>query len=389
MMKLSDLPQDILRYELLPRLDSISIKILRYLFRLSEYPRSLSDKDRVAICKQPNAYIQYFIDQKQLRTNEISRYAAWADNLELMKSHLIEYPWRNQHEIITDAIKGHSSACLDYAVGHGCQMNPSHQTLAAQEGHLECFKQVIRFRFRGNVDSHILYILIQKRHLDCLEYYIQQGYSIENASAYAARFDDLELVKRFPLTAKTLEEAIQNENFEIFQYALEHDCPTHPKLILLAIEKHNFVMLSALCQKGVEFNLKDALQAAAYHNQMEAVEYLFEESSASKSDLPRFAAINGNLQMLQFLHERGCRFKKSVCTEAAKHGHLDCLKYAHVHGAPLSEESMNRTAERDHLDCLKYLLDHGGRCTLHTYKVSGPCCKLYLEEIWMRVVQLT
>ena len=158
-------------------------------------------------------------------------------------------------------------------------------------------------------------------------------------SEKVARTNKLELLewareeKKCRWDARTIKAAAYHGNMEMIQYCVANECPIDER----------------------------ACAGAAQNGHLECLKYLREEVKA-----PWYwytatrAAKYGHLHILEYLVERKFdEFTEIACEFAAKYGHLDCLKYLHETAkAPWDYRAVRFAHENKHPDCVQYLLDN-------------------------------
>jgi len=375
-MQLSDLPSDMLLYELKPKLDRISLRILEYIFRRKPWPTELTREEKREICAHSVEYIQYFIDCKLLEKDRVAEYAAYSGNMIAIK-------WSNSRDyksIKEGAIEGGHLEPLKYAVDNGARLDSFDQRNIARIGDPSSFTYSLDEI--GCKHSLTFQILIQYHHLECLQIYLERDYSSTHACYYAAIYGHLDLLVNFHQRGYTLNddalvEAAQNNHFECLEYAFAQGCSIGSDCTKYAASNNNLKMLKFLVERGAELT-KEVSAAAAKHRNYEMLCYLIEKGCPLSNAVATYTAKDGNLEMLKLLGNCG---NSNSCAKAAENGHLDCLKYLHEHGCSWSYKTCNYAAENDHLECLQYAIEHGCKYIFHTYRVATGRSLKYLQSL--------
>ena len=131
----------------------------------------------------------------------------------------------------------------------------------------------------------------------------------------------------------TIKAAAYHGNMEMIQYCVANECPIDER----------------------------ACAGAAQNGHLECLKYLREEAKAPwDSVTASWAAENGHLHILEYLVERKFdKFDAYACELAAREGHLDCLKYLHETAkAPWDYRAVRDAHENNQTECLQYLLDN-------------------------------
>ena len=135
---------------------------------------------------------------------------------------------------------------------------------------------------RCRVDEHVSILAGECGHLDILEYFHRQGFSL--TSKYTS----------------VIEVAAKGGHLSCLQYAHEH---------------------------GYSWSHYTTSSAAAGGHQ-DCLKYAHEHGCPWDRCTTHTAALYNYLQCLDYAHEHGCPWHDNTCSSAASGGHLDCLKYA-------------------------------------------------------------
>jgi Ankyrin repeats (3 copies) len=119
------------------------------------------------------------------------------------------------------------------------------------------------------------------------------------------------------------------------------------------------------------------IRNAAYHGELDLLNYLHGNGCPWDEYTCTDAAMNGHLDCLKYAHENGCPWSVLTCSEAAKNGHMDCLKYLHENGCRWNETTSSNAAKNGHLDCLKYAHENG--CPWNKWTCSEAAWNGHLE----------
>ena len=134
------LPQDIKRYEILPKIDDISLFVLRHSLLGSPFPSTLTESEQKNIVSHGLSLAIYFWEK--LDKDRICQYAAEDGSLDILEyAHDNAYPW-DKDKICGYAAKADTLGCLKYSHDNGCSLNKFACVYAAKGGSLACLKYI-------------------------------------------------------------------------------------------------------------------------------------------------------------------------------------------------------------------------------------------------------
>ncbi|SPN79600.1 Ankyrin repeat-containing protein [Cedratvirus Zaza IHUMI] len=103
----------------------------------------------------------------------------------------------------------------------------------------------------------------------------------------------------------------------------------------------------------------DVCKHAAFHGQMEILQWAHEKEFYWNEDTCELAARGGHLEILKWCREQGCRWDEETCFMAAHFRHLDVLEWALDNGCPCDERVCMYAARGGHLDVLIWCIERG------------------------------
>ena len=150
---------------------------------------------------------------------------------------------------------------------------------------------------------------------------------------YAIESNNLEIVKWFKEKEEicTWNEEIFNiavvkENMEIIEYLYENKCPWSTKTFADAASTGNMQLLEWLYERKCPMN-EMLCQAAAYTDNLEIIKWAREKGCEWSWIVTEKAAIKGNLKIFSWLIENECEVNIYSVREAVTNGNLNILKW--------------------------------------------------------------
>lgn len=169
-MLFSNLPHDILRYEIRSRLDDISLLCLRVALHLDNFGDILRfDLQRQAISHDSN-FIQYFIDKGLIKGSKLLSFCAEAGNLSKLQYFHKQNKYHWDAGVANAVITYNHVDCLGYALSYDTQGSGRRMAyLAITNGSLECMIYLEQRRgITWNVDS--FRTAVKYGHVHCVRY---------------------------------------------------------------------------------------------------------------------------------------------------------------------------------------------------------------------------
>ena len=174
-------------------------------------------------------------------------------------------------------------------------------------------------------------------HLDIMKWLFEHGFRWDaDAFKFAADYGHLDILKylngRSEVTwdKPTFDHAVANDNLEIVEYLYENECPW---------DTYTF-------------------GTAAFHGHLEIIKYLYEHNCPWNEETCSNAAKNNQLEVLKYLHDNGCHWNDRSYYSAIQYGHLEIVKYLHENECPWSMYVFERAAIYCRLEILQYLHDN-------------------------------
>lgn len=178
-MLFSNLPRDILQYEIRSQLDDIRVLRLRVPLHLDKFGARISFDLQRQVLSHSLWFIEYFIDQDLIKRSRLLRLCAEVGNLPRLQyfHKLKEFHWDGG--IANAAIMYNHVDCLNYALNNSNSFSQRYaKYLCAQYGSLDCMKYLEeRYGVTWNVDSHRT--AIAYGHAHCVTYLYDKVNGVE------------------------------------------------------------------------------------------------------------------------------------------------------------------------------------------------------------------
>jgi hypothetical protein len=165
-----------------------------------------------------------------------------------------------------------------------------------------------------------------------------------NSCTEAAKANDLkELIKLHQsghqLKFTCLTSSVKNNNVEMLDYLLRHDCPIDRSLTITIAENNCTTILYYL----IENNLIGTQTTNPTHLEWHP-------------DTTDYVVGHNDLDLLKYYIDNGCPMSEQITVYAAKNGYLDCLKYAVENGAYEHPIAIKNAIQYNQKECFHYLL---------------------------------
>ena len=229
------LPDDIKRYEILPKLDEISLLILRHVLLDIPLPSNLSYSQQRNVIENGLSLTIFFWEKLNKRC--ICNCAVEYGNLDILKyarenalikeGGSIRPPW-DKYTCAYAALSG-SLICLKYLYENDCPWDENTCAYAAKCGSIECLKYA---RENGCLwNRRTCEYAAESCSLECLMYAHYHGCPWnELTCAYASFSGSLECLKYArengcPWDEKTYRYAVENDSIDLLKYVHDNECP--------------------------------------------------------------------------------------------------------------------------------------------------------------------
>jgi hypothetical protein len=135
-----------------------------------------------------------------------------------------------------------------------------------------------------------------------------------------------------------LTEAVKNNNVEMLDYLLRHDCPNDQSLTITIAVNNRTDVLHYLINNNL---FGTGATQIEWHP--DTTDFVIEYSK-------------GDLTLLKYYINSGCPFSDHITEITSRYGYLHCLKYAVENGAYKHPNAINNAIQYNQKECFHYLL---------------------------------
>ena len=349
------LPREILRIEILPCLDSISLICLQIALYVRPLPGALLDELQEEVISYGLSFTQYFDNLGLLDRDDLSRKAALCGQLVVLQYATEQGYYKGQFVCQWAASGGHLE-CLKYTHENDYEFFEVAMS-AGCEGQLECLKYAMKYEKDDR--PYFLEVIAGSGHVPCVDHLVSLGYE---------------------LNVECLNNAIEMGHLGMVEYLHEHNCPQSDDEITFAAAFGQVAIIKWLHSHNYPWDGHSCI-AAARHNNLECLKYLHENGCPWDDECIYRAAIDGAVECLQYTHENGLIINDFWADTIVWRGYIDCLKYFNRQGLMTSTGLDSIAIRMNKLDCLKYLWQEGYPCNLVRRQTSNEDTLTWIREM--------
>jgi hypothetical protein len=153
--------------------------------------------------------------------------------------------------------------------------------------------------------------------------------------------------------------AIDDEDFDMIAFLIGHNCPKNSWHLRLAAKKGNTDIVQLMIESGYE--LKDYVIEQAIENEdFDMVAFLINHNCPKDSWNLRLAAKKGNTDIVQLMIESGYELKDYVIEQAIENEDFDMVAFLINHNCPKDSWHLSLAAKKGNLEIIKLMIESGG-----------------------------
>uniref|UniRef100_A0A6C0CAU7 Uncharacterized protein n=1 Tax=viral metagenome TaxID=1070528 RepID=A0A6C0CAU7_9ZZZZ len=252
---------------------------------------------------------------------------------------------------------------------------------AARSGNLDILKFAYQFGYSMMHDFYCTDVNILKWLLD--DGHISPDINISKKIAWSGNLECLQFLYRnkFPVLDKDVfARAVRGQNVEMIKWLHSLRCPfdksatkaaagmSNPEMIKI---RFSVAILKLLVEWGCELD-NEVCSLAAYHGDLEMLQYLYGCGCKLDETVLQRASTNGHLHIIIWARRQGCHWNSLVCYYTVCWHHLDVLKWLRgvdrqkydeyseeTEICPWDEQVCIYAIRYCHIDILKFAIENG------------------------------